>query len=291
MTETHGAIVLFNAQKIRRTWYQGAWWFSVVDVAGALTESPDPGAYWRKLKQRLSEEESEVVTFCHGLKLPAPDGKMRATDCANTESLLRIIQSIPSPKAEPFKRWLAKVGYERIQEIENPELAQERMKRLYEEKGYPKDWIDKRLRGMAVRQDLTDEWKQRGLTSQKDYAILTADISRATFGMTPKDYKKHKNLPEKSGVNLRDHMTDLELIFTMLGERVTTEISAKEQPEGLAENRRVAKRGGGVAGTARKQTEAELGRSVVSGENYLNVTTPKAVRGQKKGGEEGMGNS
>jgi len=138
---------------------------------------------------------------------------------------------------------------------------------------------------------LTDEWKQRGLTSQKDYAILTADISRATFGMTPKDYKKHKNLPEKSGVNLRDHMTDLELIFTMLGERVTTEISAKEQPEGLAENRRVAKRGGGVAGTARKQTEAELGRSVVSGENYLNVTTPKAVRGQKKGGEEGMGNS
>jgi prophage antirepressor-like protein len=291
MTETHGAIVLFNAQKIRRTWYQGAWWFSVVDVAGALTESPDPGAYWRKLKQRLSEEQSEVVTFCHGLKLPAPDGKMRATDCANTESLLRIIQSIPSPKAEPFKRWLAKVGYERIQEIENPELAQERMKRLYEEKGYPKDWIDKRLRGMAVRQDLTDEWKQRGLTSQKDYAILTADISRATFGMTPKDYKKHKNLPEKSGVNLRDHMTDLELIFTMLGERVTTEISAKEQPEGLAENRRVAKRGGGVAGTARKQTEAELGRSVVSGENYLNVTTPKAVRGQKKGGEEGMGNS
>jgi prophage antirepressor-like protein len=291
MTETHGAIVLFNAQKIRRTWYQGAWWFSVVDVAGALTESPDPGAYWRKLKQRLSEEESEVVTFCHGLKLPAPDGKMRATDCANTESLLRIIQSIPSPKAEPFKRWLAKVGYERIQEIENPELAQERMKRLYEEKGYPKDWIDKRLRGMAVRQDLTDEWKQRGLTSQKDYAILTADISRATFGMTPKDYKKHKNLPEKSGVNLRDHMTDLELIFTMLGERVTTEISAKEQPEGLAENRRVAKRGGGVAGTARKQAEAELGRSVVSGENYLNVTTPKAVRGQKKGGEEGMDNS
>jgi prophage antirepressor-like protein len=290
MTETHGAIVLFNAQKIRRTWYQGAWWFSVVDVAGALTESPDPGAYWRKLKQRLNEEESEVVTFCHGLKLPAPDGKMRATDCANTESLLRIIQSIPSPKAEPFKRWLAKVGYERIQEIENPELAQERMKRLYEEKGYPKDWIDKRLRGMAVRQDLTDEWKQRGLTSQKDYAILTADISRATFGMTPKEYKKHKNLPEKSGVNLRDHMTDLELIFTMLGERVTTEISGKEQPEGLAENRRVAKRGGGVAGTARKQAEAELGQSVVSGENYLNVTTPKAVRGQKKRGEAGMDN-
>lgn len=288
MTDTTQAIVLFKEQKIRRTWHQEEWWFSVVDVAGALTESPDPGAYWRKLKQRLKAEDSEVVTFCHELKLEAADGKKYKTDCANTESLLRIIQSIPSPKAEPFKRWLAKVGMERIQEIENPELAQERMKRLYEEKGYPKDWIDKRLRGMAVRQDLTDEWKQRGLSSQKDYAILTADISRATFGMTPKEYKKHKNLPEKSGTNLRDHMTDLELIFTMLGERVTTEISAKEQPEGLGENRRVAKRGGGVAGTARKQAEAELGRSVISQDNYLALQTTPAKRvGKKKRDGEG----
>ena len=287
MTDTHQAIVLFKEQKIRRTWHQEEWWFSVVDVAGALTESPDPGAYWRKLKQRLKAEDSEVVTFCHELKLEAADGKKYKTDCANTESLLRIIQSIPSPKAEPFKRWLAKVGMERIQEIENPELAQERMKRLYEEKGYPKDWIDKRLRGMAVRQDLTDEWKQRGITSQQDYAILTADISRATFGMTPKEYKKHKNLPEKSGTNLRDHMTDLELIFTMLGERVTTEISAKEQPEGLGENRRVAKRGGGVAGTARKQAEVELGRSVISQDNYLALqTTPSKRVGKKPGAED-----
>jgi prophage antirepressor-like protein len=258
--EQNQAIVLFKEQKIRRTWHQGEWWFSVVDVVNALTDSKNARRYWSDLKGKISEEEGYIELYekIVQLKLPAPDGKMRATDCANTESLLRIIQSIPSPKAEPFKRWLAKVGYERIQEIENPELGQERMKRLYEEKGYPKDWIDKRLRGMAVRQDLTDEWKQRGLTNKKDYAILT-----------PKEYRQHKNLPEKSGINLRDHMTDLELIFTMLGERVTTEISAKEQPEGLGENRKVAKRGGGVAGTARKQAEEELGHSVVSGENYL----------------------
>ncbi|MFM7631691.1 MAG: Bro-N domain-containing protein [Alphaproteobacteria bacterium] len=293
MTETHGAIVLFKEQKIRRTWHQGAWWFSIIDVVNALVESKNPRRYWSDLKGKICDEDGYVELYekIVQFKLPAPDGKMRVTDCADTESLLRIIQSIPSPKAEPFKRWLAKVGYERIQEIENPELAQERMKRLYEEKGYPKDWIDKRLRGMAVRQDLTEEWKQRGLTSQKDYAILTADISKATFGMTPTEYKKHKNLPEKSGINLRDHMTDLELIFTMLGERVTTEISAKEQPEGLADNRRVAKRGGSVAGTARKQAEAELGRSVVSHENYLNLTTTKAVSGQKKRAAAGMDNA
>ena len=269
----NNAIVLFKEQKIRRIWYKDEWWFSVVDVVGALTESSDSGAYWRKLKQRLNEEESEVVTFCHGLKLVAPDGKMRETDCANSESLLRIIQSIPSPKAEPFKRWLAKVGYERIQEIENPELAQERMKQLYEQKGYPKDWIDKRLRGIAVRQNLTDEWKERGITSQNDYAILTAEISKATFGMTPSEYKKHKKLPAKSKDNLRDHMTDLELIFTMLGERVTTEISSSEKPHTFVGSKKVAKRGGKVAGTARKETEKELGRSVVSGDNYLAVTT------------------
>ena len=166
------------------------------------------------------------------------------------------------------------MGYERIREIENPELAQERMKQLYEEKGYSKDWIDKRLRGIAVRQNLTDEWKERGITSQQDYAILTAEISRATFGLTPSDYRKHKNLPTKSNTNLRDHMTDLELIFTMLGERVTTEISANEKPEGLPKNRQVAKRGGSVAGAARKQTEAELGRSILSDENYLGLQEP-----------------
>ena len=211
------------------------------------------------------------MTICHGLKLPAADGKKYTTDCANTEGILRIIQSIPSPKAEPFKRWLAKVGYERIQEIEDPALAQERMKQLYEQKGYPKDWIDKRLRGMAIRQNLTDEWKERGITEQTDYAILTAEISKATFGMTPAEYKQYKNLPAKSKANLRDHMTDLELIFTMLGEKVTTEISAQEKPQGMPAHKKVAKRGGNVAGNARKETEKELGKSVISQANHTQL--------------------
>ncbi|MBA2649320.1 MAG: Bro-N domain-containing protein [Legionella sp.] len=265
------AIVVFKEKTIRRTWYQNAWWFSVTDVCAVLTDSADAGSYWRKLKQRLIKEGSEVVTNCHGLKLQAPDGKKYTTDCANTEGMFRLIQSIPSPKAEPFKRWLAKVGYERVQEIENPELAQERMKQLYEQKGYPKEWIDKRLRGMAIRQNLTDEWKDRGINNQQDYAILTAEISKATFGMTPSEYKQHKNLPEKSKVNLRDHMTDLELIFTMLGEQVTTEISIAEKPEGMNSNKKVARRGGNVAGNARIETEKELGRGVMSHENYLSL--------------------
>ena len=263
------AIVVFESQKIRRDWHQDEWWFSVVDICGVLSESVDAGAYWRKLKQRLKKEGSEVVTICHGLKLEAADGKKYRTDCANTEGIFRIIQSIPSTKAEPFKRWLAKVGYERVQEIENPELAQERMKVLFEQKGYPKDWIDKRLRGMAISQNLTDEWKERGLEKQRDYAILTAEISKATFGMTPSEYRKHKNIPDKSKANLRDNMTDLELIFTMLGEKVTTEISHQEKPETFTENKQVAGRGGKVAGNARKDTEKELGRSVISNENYL----------------------
>ncbi|MFT4310576.1 MAG: phage antirepressor protein, partial [Candidatus Woesearchaeota archaeon] len=182
-----------------------------------------------------------------------------------------IIQSIPSPRAEPFKRWLAKVGKERIDEIENPELAQQRMKALYEAKGYPKNWIDKRLRGIAIRQNLTEEWQKRGITSQKEFAILTAEISKATFGLTPTEYKQKKNLPEKSKVNLRDHMDDLELIFSMLGERVTTEISQKEEPDTFDKSKEVAKRGGNVAGTARKEAEKELGRSVVSSKNAKDI--------------------
>jgi prophage antirepressor-like protein len=261
-------IVVFESKKIRRIWHNEEWYFSVVDVCGALTDSPDAGAYWRKLKQRLKEEGSEVVTFCHGLKLEASDGKKYATDCANTKSMFRIIQSVPSPKAEPFKQWLAQVGYERVQEIENPELAQERMKHLYELKGYSKDWIDKRLRGIAIRQNLTDEWKERGIESERDYAILTAEISKATFGITPSEYKELKGLSKKNQ-NLRDHMTDLELIFTMLGEKVTTEISQNEKPETLVKSRQAAKRGGRVAGNARKETEKELGRSIVSNQNYL----------------------
>jgi len=268
-------LITFQNKKIRRIWHKDQWWFSVVDVVAVLTESKDAGAYWRKLKQRLKTDEgSEVVTNCHALKLEASDGKKYATDCANTETMFRIIQSIPSPKAEPFKRWLAKVGYERIQEIEDPELAQERMKNIYEQKGYSKDWIDKRLRGIAIRQNLTDEWKERGIENEKDFAILTAEISRATFGMTPSEYKKHKSLI-KSNQNLRDHMTDFELIFTMLGEKVTTEISKQEKPNNFDKNKQVAKRGGNVAKNARIDTEKELGRSVISENNFLENTTKK----------------
>lgn len=262
-------IKLFQGNKIRSTWNEeeGQWYFSVVDVVEVLTDSPNPRQYWRKMKDR-DLKEYETYPFWVQLKLISLDGKKRSTDCANVKGLFRIIQSIPSPKAEPFKQWLAQVGYERVLEIENPELAQERMKELYEKKGYPKDWIDKRLRGIAIRQNLTDEWKRRGITTEQDYAILTAEISKATFGMTPSEYKEFKGLTNKNQ-NLRDHMDDLELIFTMLGERVTTEISQKEDPETFEESKKIAKRGGKVAGVARKETEKELGRSVSNPNNYL----------------------
>jgi len=241
----------------------------VVDVVEAVTESADARNYWKVLKHRLNEEGSEVVTKCNQLKLPSSDGKNYQTDCANTEILFRLLQSIPSKKAEPFKLWLAKTGYERIQEIENPELAQDRVKEYYELKGYPKDWIDKRLRGITIRQNLTDEWRKRGIEEKKDFAILTAEISKATFGMNPAEYKNFKNLPKQSKTNLRDHMNDLELIFTMLGERMTTELSQEERPETFDKSKEVAKRGGEVAGNARKNAEKELGRTVISGKNYL----------------------
>lgn len=271
-------LVIFESRKIRRVWHEDVWFFSVVDVIAALTDSAKPSVYWSAMKARVkNEEEIQLSTICKQLKVEASDGKKYETDCANTEGIFRIIQSIPSPKAEPFKRWLAKVGYERVQEIENPELAQERMKELYEQKGYSKDWIDKRLRGIAVRQSLTDEWKERGLHDQQDYAILTAEISKATFGMKPNEYRKYKNIPEKSKANLRDNMTDLELIFTMLGERVTTEISHTEKPETFNENKKVARRGGNVAGNARKETEKEVGQSVVSRKNFLSIDKGRKV--------------
>lgn len=263
-------LVVFQERSIRRAWNNNEWWFSVVDVCGVLTESADPGAYWRKLKQRLSAEGSEVVTFCHGLKLEAPDGKQRVTDCANTEGLFRIVQSIPSPRAEPFKRWLAQVGYERVKEIENPELASARARALYQAKGYPQAWIEKRLRSIAVRGELTDEWKARGVTEGKEYAILTAEIARATFGVTPGAHTRLKGLDKvKTGNNLRDHMTDLELIFTMLGEASTTEIARRKDALGFGANRDAAKKGGAVAGNARKELEAKTGKPVVSRANYL----------------------
>jgi DNA-damage-inducible protein D len=267
------SIIIFNQKNVRRHWdaEKELWYFSVIDVIEVLTDSTSPKRYWSDLKIKLQKEGSEVYEKIVQLKLMASDGKKYSTDCFSTENLFRLIQSIPSPKAEPFKRWLAEVGKERLDEIENPELAQERMKALYEKKGYSKDWIDKRLRGMAIRQNLTDEWKDRGLTHEKDYAILTAEISKATFGMTPSEYKEYKNIPDKSKANLRDNMTDLELIFTMLGEKMTTEISNTEKPRAMVEHKKVAKRGGGVAGSARKHAEKELGRSVISKENYLEL--------------------
>ncbi len=268
MDKENNKLVVFQNKSIRRILVDEEWFFSVVDVVAVLTGSADPAAYWRKLKQRLTAEGSQVVTICHGLKLPANDGKNYKTDCANVKGMFRIIQSIPSPKAEPFKQWLAQVGYDRVQEIENPELAQDRMKELYEQKGYSKDWIDKRLRGIAIRQNLTDEWKERGINEDRDFAILTAEISKATFGMTPSAYKAYKGL-ESPNQNLRDHMNDLELIFTMLGERVTTELSRQEKPDTMPKHKSVAKRGGKVAGNARKETEKELGHSIISSENYL----------------------
>ena len=241
----------------------------MVDIVGALTESTNSTDYLKKIRKRDEELGSYLGTNCPQIEMQTETGKKRKTLAGNTQDIFRLIQSIPSKKAEPFKRWLAKIGKERLDEIENPELAQERMKEIYEKKGYPKDWIDKRLRGIAIRQNLTDEWKDRGIEKQLDFAILTAEIAKATFGMTPSEYKNLKNLPKKSKVNLRDHMDDLELIFTMLGERVTTEISKKEKPDTFTQNKKVAKRGGKVAGNARKETEKELGRSVISKQNYL----------------------
>ncbi len=272
-------LVVFQEKAIRRTWHNGEWWFSVIDVCGVLSDSPDAGAYWRKLKQRLGADGSEVVTFCHGLKLEAPDGKKRVTDCANTEGLFRIIQTIPSPKAEPFKRWLAQVGYERVKEIENPELAGARARELYQAKGYPQAWIEKRLRSISIRGELTDEWKQRGVQEGKEYSILTAEIARATFGVTPDVHSRLKGLDKvKTGNNLRDHMTDLELIFTMLGEAGTTEIARRKDAQGFVDNRKAAKEGGAVAGNARKALEAKSGKPVVSKENYLPPARKKLGR-------------
>ncbi|MFH1618382.1 MAG: Bro-N domain-containing protein [bacterium] len=266
-------MVVFRGKGIRRTLYKNEWWFSIVDICGALTDSVDAGAYWRKLKQRLKEEGSEVVTFCHELKLLAPDGKQRETDCANTEGIFRMIQSVPSPKAEPFKRWLARVGYERVQEIEDPELGTKRTRALFKAKGYSDEWIEKRMRGIAIREELTDEWKKRDVEKPKEYEILTAEIAKAAFGVTPSTHKEIKGLERE---NLRDHMTDLELIFTMLGEASTTAIARADDSRGFPENRRAAVKGGGVAGKARKDLEKKTGKRVVSAENYL--TEPESLK-------------
>ena len=232
------ALVVFQGKKIRRIWFNEEWWFSVVDIVEALTESARAGKYWSDIKKRLTEEGFELSAKIGQLKLVSVDGKSYQTDCVNTKNAFRIIQSIPSKKAEPFKQWLAQVGYDRVQEIENPELAQKRMKDIYKAKGYSDDWIEKRVRGIAVRDELTDEWKKRGLLEEIEYGILTAEISKATFGMTPSEYKVFKGLEKE---NLRDHMNDLELIFTMLGEASTTRIAKDKDAQGFIENKEAAK--------------------------------------------------
>ncbi|MBU3916163.1 Bro-N domain-containing protein [bacterium] len=266
-------LVVFKSREIRRILHNNEWWFSVADVVQALADSTDPRQYIKKIRHRDATLNSNWGTICTPLVLKAPDGKMRKTNCANTEGIFRIIQSIPSPKAEPFKKWLAKVGYERVQEIEDPELAAKRTKAIYSAKGYSDAWIEKRMRGIAVREELTDEWKNRGVKGEPEYAILTSEISKAAFGLTPSDYKALKGLERE---NLRDHMTDLELIFSMLGEAATTEIARKQDIKGFKENKIAARKGGKIAGDAREKLEDETGDKVVSSENYL--TEPERVK-------------
>jgi len=260
-------IAVFRKKEIRKVILNNEWWFSVTDVVAALTDSVNARDYWFKMKIRVKTEDGiELSTVCRQLKMESSDGKKYATDCANTEGIFRIIQSIPSPKAEPFKRWLARVGYERVQEIEDPELATKRTRALYKAKGYSDEWIEKRMRGIAIREELTDQWKNREVKEPKEYEILTAEISRATFGLTPSQYKNLKGLKRE---NLRDHMTDLELIFSMLGEASTKEITVNRDARGFDENKQAAVEGGTVAGNARKELERKSGKKVTTGENYL----------------------
>ena len=261
-------IILFQEKSIRRSWHGEEWWFAIVDVVAALTDSVQPEGYVKDLRRRDKELAKGWGQIATPLRVETEGGVQRV-NCANTEGIFRIIQSIPSPKAEPFKRWLAQVGYERVKEIEDPELASARARELYEAKGYPKDWIEKRMRAIAIRGALTDEWKARGVAEGREYAILTAEIARATFGVTPGDHKKLKGLEQAKSANLRDHMTDLELIFTMLGEAGTTEIAKRKDAQGFADNRTAAKEGGTVAGNARKELEAKTGVPVVNRQNYL----------------------
>lgn len=262
-------IKLFESKKIRSVWNEEEqkWYFSLQDVVEILTDSTDVKQYIKRILSRDDELKSNWGTICTLVEMVTMDGKKRKVQAANVEGLLRIIQSIPSPKAEPFKRWLAKVGYERLEEIQNPELAQKRIRDIYLAKGYSDEWIEKRIRGIAVRDELTNEWKNRGVKENLEFAILTAEISKATFGMTPVEYKKFKSI-EKPNYNLRDHMTDLELIFTMLGEASTTEIAKNKDTQGFDENKTAAKQGGKIAGNARKELEKKSGRKVSTNLNF-----------------------
>lgn len=270
-------MVVFKGKNIRRTLHQNEWWFVVTDVVEALTDTPNPTDYIKKMRSRdeeLARGWGQLVTPL----LVETAGGPQKLNCANTEGIFRIIQSIPSPKAEPFKRWLAKVGYERVQEIEDPELATKRTRALYKAKGYPEDWIEKRMRGIAIREELTDEWKNRGVKEDREFSILTAEISKAAFGMTPTEYKEHKGLKRE---NLRDHMNDLELIFSMLGEASTTEIARNRDAQGFDQNKDAAQKGGTIAGDARKKLEIESGRRVVSKQNYLSERSQRKQLGER----------
>ena len=267
-------ISIFRGKKIRKTLHQNEWFFVIVDVVGALTDSKDPSGYVKDLRRRDEELAKGWRQIATPLEIET-EGGIQQINCANTEGIFRIIQSIPSKKAEPFKCWLAKVGYERIQEIEDPELATKRTRAIYKLKGYSDDWIEKRMRGIAIREELTDEWKKRGANENKDFEILTAEISKATFGVTPSKYKKIKGLKRE---NLRDNMDDFELIFTMLGERSTTEIHKTENSLGKEKLKKDASRGGRIAGIARTELEKEIGRKIVSKNNFLPPKKPKNLK-------------
>jgi len=264
------AIKLFDDKKVRVEWNaaEEKWYFSVIDVISVLTESENPQVYWRVLKKRLADEGNETVTNCNGLKMIAPDGKMRMTDVLDTEGILRLVQSIPSPKAEPFKMWLAKVGNERIDEMADPEKAINRALETYLRKGYSKEWINQRLKSIDVRKELTDEWEQRGIKKGQEYATLTDEITKAWSGYTTSEYKQLKNLKKE---NLRDNMTNLELVLNMLAEATTTEISKEKEPQTFEENKEIAKAGGEIAGNARKEIETKTGKKVVTSLNAKNI--------------------
>jgi len=275
-----GSIKLFESKQIRSVWNESEekWYFSVQDVVEVLTDTVNVKDYIKKMKKRDSQLNFNWGTICPPVEMIAADGKKRKIQAADTQNLLRIIQSIPSPKAEPFKLWLAKVGAERLEEIENPELATQRTRELYKLKGYSDDWIEKRMRSIAIREELTEEWKNRGVKEKIEYAILTAEISKSTFGLTPKEYKEVKGLKSQ---NLRDHMTDLELIFSMLGEASTKEIAVNTDTIGFIENQNAARAGGKIAGDARKQLELKSGKRIVTSENYLPENKKKSISAKK----------
>jgi hypothetical protein len=284
MREEQNKIIVFQDKQIRRIWLNDEWWFSVVDVIEVLTESSNPRRYWSDLKRKIQMEgHTQLYEKIVQLKLESSDGKKYTSDCANTETMFRIIQSIPSPKAEPFKQWLAKVGYERVQEIENPELAAERARQYYRDLGYDEKWIETRLQTIAIRGQLTDEWKTRGVQEGLEYAILTAEISKATFGLIPTEYKNLKGLKRE---NLRDHMSNLELIFTMLGEEGTRQEAIKQDAQGFEENREAAVEGGMAAGDALKAFEKRTGGKVVTNQNFKSqiaeAKKKKLAKGQEK---------